>query len=66
MTPGYDALGFYHDPEDPRLIVPKRNPALGWTINLSHRYGMLVLMATLAVAIVPAVLAILALPLHRR
>jgi len=65
MTPGYDALGFYHDPQDQRLIVPKRNPALGWTINLSHPYGALLLIAMLAAAIVPLSLAFMVHPLHR-
>ena len=65
MTPGYDTLGFYHDPDDARLIVPKRNPAMGWTINLSHPYGPLLLLATLAVAIVPLCVVLLVVPFHR-
>ena len=63
---GYDSFGFYHDPDDPRLFVPKREPWMGWTINLSHRYGSLILIATLAVVIVPLALGLLLLPLHRR
>lgn len=39
MRKGYDGLGFYRDPEDPRLFVPKRIPTMGWTINLAHRHG---------------------------
>jgi len=27
---------FYVCEEDPRAIVPKRNPIMGWTINLAH------------------------------
>ena len=44
--------GLYNDPNDPRLIVPKMNPALGWTVNIAHppaRLG-LVLMAIVLVA----------------
>ena len=43
MRDGYDAVGFYHDSEDRRLWVPKRNPMMGWTINLGHRFGRVVL-----------------------
>jgi uncharacterized membrane protein len=39
MDDRYDWAGLYHDPDDPRLFVPKRNPSFGWTINLEHRYG---------------------------
>jgi uncharacterized membrane protein len=53
MTSKYDGLGFYHDPADPRLLVPKSNPALGWTLNLSHRYGWLALAALLVVTLAP-------------
>lgn len=35
----YDWAGLYHDPDDPRLFVPKRNPTWGWTINVEHSYG---------------------------
>lgn len=66
MTPRYDALGFYHDRDDTRLIVPKRDRAMGWTINLDHRYGSLVLIATLAVAIVPAAVALALVVFQRR
>ncbi len=27
---------FYVAPDDPRLIVPKRNPGFGWTINFGR------------------------------
>lgn len=36
MNGWYDGLGFYHGPDDPRLVVPKRIPIMGWTINVSH------------------------------
>ena len=53
MTGQYDKLGFYHDPWDERLIVPKRDPDMGWTINLSHRNGRLALYAVWAAALLP-------------
>lgn len=42
----YNGWGLYRDPNDPRLIVPKRIPAMGFTINLGHRYGPAALLAT--------------------
>lgn len=33
----YNAWGLYCDANDPRFIVPKRNPALGWTLNIGHK-----------------------------
>lgn len=43
MDKGYDLLGLYHDADDPRVIVPKRLKALGWTINVGHRRGRVAL-----------------------
>ena len=38
----YWKLGFYLNPQDPALIVPKRNPKFGTTINIGHPKGRLV------------------------
>lgn len=57
MTGRYDSVGLYHGPDDPRLIVPKRNPALGWTVNVDHRFGPALLMLTGAAALAPLVAA---------
>lgn len=46
MNGHYDGFGFYHGPDDPRLIVPKRIPIMGWTVNVSHPYAPLLLWAT--------------------
>lgn len=56
MRHGYNGWGFYNNPKDPRLIVPKMNPLMGWTVNLAHREVRvaLVLMAVLIVASVAA------------
>ena len=32
-------LRTYCSPRDTRIWVPKRNPALGWTVNCAHRAG---------------------------
>ncbi len=37
--------GFYNDPHDPRLIVPKMNPMMGWTVNVAHRQVRVALVA---------------------
>ena len=47
MNGHYDGFGFYHGPDDPRLIVPKRIPIMGWTVNLSHPQAPLLLLLTL-------------------
>ena len=28
---------FYVNSKDPRIIVPKINPSLGWTLNFGHK-----------------------------
>ena len=47
---------FYVCPEDPRLIVPKRFRVTGWTMNFAHRKSYLLLVALLALIIVPITL----------
>ncbi len=48
----------YHCPEDPRVIVPKRQPGMGWTLNFAHPLGIPALLLALLVPAVPAVLLI--------
>jgi len=31
--------GFYYNPNDPRLLVPKRIASMGWTFNIAHPAG---------------------------
>jgi uncharacterized membrane protein len=45
-------LGLYVSPCDTRVWVPKRIPALGWTINMGHRRGRLWAAAILIVPVV--------------
>jgi hypothetical protein len=49
----------YRCKDDPRLIVPKRNPALGWTFNWAHPAAMRWFAALLVFALGPS-LALLA------
>jgi hypothetical protein len=37
---GPKLLGLYSSKTDSRLWIPKRTPALGWTINIGHPGGM--------------------------
>jgi uncharacterized membrane protein len=46
MNGRYDFFGLYHGPDDPRLIVPKRIPIMGWTINVSHPKAPLLMLLT--------------------
>ena len=62
MGKGYDRWGLYHDAADPRLWVPKTDPAMGWTVNVAHRHGPRVLGA-LAVVIAGALLGALVMAL---
>jgi hypothetical protein len=39
----------YYQPRDPRLIVPKSIPAMGWTINFAHPHAIRALLALLLV-----------------
>ncbi len=52
---GYDLIGLYHDADDPRVIVPKRMKALGWTINVGNRKGRILLIAIILLIVILAV-----------
>lgn len=60
MDERYDWAGLYHDPDDPRLFVPKRNPSLGWTVNVEHPYGRTVLGLILMVPVVGIIITTIA------
>ena len=50
-------LGCYFAKADPRLWVPKRNPALGWTLNMGHpRAGWWMIGTVLFAALFPVAL----------
>lgn len=40
---------FYFNKTDHRLIVPKRDPSLGWTLNFASPYTWLFLIALIAI-----------------
>ena len=43
---------FYFNRKDPRLIVPKINPSLGWTFNFSSPYAYLTIAGIILIVIV--------------
>jgi uncharacterized membrane protein len=47
---------FYFNRKDYRLIVPKNNPYLGWTLNFASPYTYLFLLAVLALVILAELL----------
>lgn len=51
--------GLYNDPNDPRLVVPKMNPALGWTVNVAHpsaRLALILMAVVLAAGMAGSIL----------
>ena len=47
------AGGIYVCRDDPRRIVPKRLPVLGWTVNFAHRSSWAILIGILVVFLLP-------------
>jgi uncharacterized membrane protein len=54
--PGYWKGPFYYNRKDPRLMVPKLHPSLGWTLNFASPYAYLTLIALIGVVIVVTVI----------
>jgi hypothetical protein len=48
---------FYVCKDDPRLIVPKRNPAKGWTLNFGRRSAIPFLLLVIVLLSAPALIA---------
>jgi uncharacterized membrane protein len=42
---------FYFNRKDPRLVVPKLAPSLGWTLNFSSPYAYLTIIGIILVTI---------------
>lgn len=42
---------FYVCSKDPRIIVPKKNPKFGWTLNFGNVNSYLVIIAIIMIAI---------------
>lgn len=58
--PSHWRAGIYSCPEDPRLVVPKQRPWMGWTINFAHgRRSWAALLGLVAFATVPVLLSML-------
>jgi uncharacterized membrane protein len=56
-TPG--PFGFYFSKADTRLWVPKRTPALGWTLNMGHpAAGAWLFGIILASALIPTLIVV--------
>ncbi|MBE7177155.1 MAG: hypothetical protein INR69_12160 [Mucilaginibacter polytrichastri] len=39
----------YVNTDDPRIVVPKRNPGFGWTFNFAHWQSYLITVLILAI-----------------
>ncbi len=50
--PGYWKGPFYYNTKDPRLMVPKLHPSLGWTLNFASPFAYIALIALIVVVIV--------------
>lgn len=48
-------LGLYHSRRDPRLLVPKRRPWMGWTLNTAHPVGRVLSALSLGLLVVALV-----------
>ena len=42
---------FYFNRKDPRLIVPKQDPSLGWTLNFANTYTYLLAISVVLIII---------------
>ncbi len=42
---------FYINRKDPRLIVPKYNPLLGWTLNFGSSYSYLTIIGIIIIIV---------------
>lgn len=56
--PAHWSLFGYRCPQDPRVIVPKRVRALGWTINWAHPKAVQMLLLMMGIAAGPALVVI--------
>lgn len=43
---------FYFNPNDSRIILPKRNLWAGWTLNFANPYSYLIIIGIIAFAII--------------
>ena len=57
---GWGLLGVYYQPNDPRLVVPKKTIQLGWTVNFAHPRVIPALILLMVCVPLPASLAVAA------
>jgi uncharacterized membrane protein len=50
-NPGNWRGPIYFNRKDYRLMVPKQNPSLGWTLNFASPYAYVILVAIILIAI---------------
>ncbi len=55
-NPAYWKGPFYFNRKDPRLMVPKLHPSLGWTLNFASTYAYIFLIALVTISIVTVIL----------
>jgi uncharacterized membrane protein len=48
---------FYFNPDDSRIIVPKRNQWMGWTLNFANLWSYVILAAITGLAVLIGMLA---------
>lgn len=49
----------YYCPEDPCLVLPKRDPWMGWTINFAHPWALYCMLLFVLAALAPSILSLL-------
>ncbi len=47
---------FYYNPKDKRLMPPKKQEWMGWTVNFANKKSILLFAAILALVIIPFLL----------
>lgn len=47
---------FYVNNKDPRIIVPKKNPSFGWTLNFGHKVSYLGILVIILIIVAYQVL----------
>ena len=51
-------LNVYYQPKDPRVVVPRRIVAFGWTVNFAHRRAFAVIVLAALLVTVPVLAAL--------
>ena len=54
------AMGFYSSRADSRLVVPKPNASMGWTLNMAKPAAWMLILLLVVVVLAPLALILLA------